>query len=93
VSVDLFRRFREAGYDGTLMINGGLTPEAAGAYVEEGVADLAAFGVLFIANANLPEIIAAGLEPSMAGFNTAVWYSKDPADDEKGYIDWPLVQA
>ena len=25
------------------------------------------------------------------GYDMKVWYSRDPATDEQGYIDWPLV--
>jgi 2,4-dienoyl-CoA reductase-like NADH-dependent reductase (Old Yellow Enzyme family) len=43
------------------MINGGISIEAAQKYVEDGVGDLVSFGGLFIANANLPQLISAGL--------------------------------
>ena len=42
------------------MINGGISIEAAEKYVEDGVGDLVSFGGLFIANANLPQLVAAG---------------------------------
>eukprot|EP00250_Pteridium_aquilinum_P007415 c17137_g1_i1 orf=218-1408(+) len=89
---DIFRYFRKY-FKGTLMINGGLTPEKANEYVEDGTADLVAFGVPFVANANLPELLATGQELNQGGWNTEVWYSKDPVDDEKGYTDWPLCKA
>lgn len=89
---DVFRYFRKH-FKGTLMINGGLSPEKANKYVEDGTADLASFGVLFLANANLPELVATGQELNQGGWNVQVWYSKNPADDEKGFIDWPLVRA
>ena len=65
----------------------------AAEYVKDGIADLVAFGVLYVANANLPELIASGKELNQGGWNTSVWYSKNPENDENGYIDWPLVQA
>ncbi|KAH7284192.1 hypothetical protein KP509_34G043100 [Ceratopteris richardii] len=91
-NVDVFQYFRKY-YKGILMINGALSPEKANQYVEEGTADLVAFGVLFLANANLPELLATGQELNQGGWNTQVWYSKNPENDEKGYIDWPLVKA
>lgn len=89
---DVFRYFRKY-FKGNLMINGGLSPEKATEYVEDGTADLVTFGVLYLANANLPELLATGQELNQGGWNTQVWYGKDPKDDEKGFIDWPLVQA
>eukprot|EP00884_Botryococcus_braunii_P015922 jgi/Botrbrau1/3012/Bobra.0070s0010.1 len=83
--------FRER-FAGRLMINGALFPEQADDYVKKGVADLASFGILYLANANLPELIEHKAELNMGGFNTQVWYSKDPASDAVGYTDWPLVQ-
>ncbi|KAI5070307.1 hypothetical protein GOP47_0014650 [Adiantum capillus-veneris] len=91
-NIDVFRYFRKH-YKGTLMINGGLTPEKANEYVEDGTADLFAFGVLYLANANLPELIATGQELNPGGWSTQVWYGRNPEDDEKGFIDWPLVKA
>lgn len=90
---DLFRHFRQ-GFGGTLMINGGLAIEVASQYAADGTADLVAFGTPFIANANLPQLVAAGYghgQLNPGGYNTAVWYSKDPSKDAENYIDWPLV--
>lgn len=88
---DVFRYFRKY-FKGTLMINGGLTPDQATEYAEDGTADLVSFGVLYLANANLPELLATGQELNQGGWNMQIWYGKDPKDDEKGYIDWPLVE-
>lgn len=93
VTVDVFKYMRDR-YKGTLMINGGLSVEQGDQYVQEKVADLVCYGVPFIANANLPALIAAGYKTAdlnPAGFNPQIWYSKDPAKDEEGYIDFPLV--
>lgn len=89
---DSLRYFRQY-FKGTLMVNGALTPEKATEYVEDGTADLVSFGVLFLANANLPDLIATGQEINQGGWNVQIWYGKDPKDDEKGYTDWPLVEA
>ncbi|GLC38568.1 hypothetical protein PLESTM_000748500 [Pleodorina starrii] len=94
VSFDMFRHFR-AAFKGTLCINGGLGIEQGEQYVSEGVADLVTYGVHFIANANLPELVAAGVGTgglNMGSYNASVWYSKNPEQDAVGYTDWPLVQ-
>eukprot|EP01026_Neomeris_dumetosa_P048945 TRINITY_DN42478_c0_g1_i3.p1 TRINITY_DN42478_c0_g1~~TRINITY_DN42478_c0_g1_i3.p1 ORF type:complete len:376 (-),score=36.36 TRINITY_DN42478_c0_g1_i3:294-1421(-) len=90
--VDIWEFFRPL-YKGVLMINGGLSPEKAAQYVDKGVADLVAFGALFIANANLPALIKSGKELNQGGWNVKVWYSTNPSTDEIGYTDWPLVEA
>lgn len=46
------KRFRKI-YNGTLMINKGFTAESGGKIIEDGTADLVAFGVPFIANPDL----------------------------------------
>ena len=63
-------------------------------YVADGTADLVSYGALFLANANLPALIATGKPIDYtSAWNVAVWYGRDPEDDEKGYTDWPLVDA
>ncbi|CAM6116659.1 unnamed protein product [Calypogeia fissa] len=89
--IDVWEFFRKH-YKGSLMINGGLSPEKADEYVANGTADTVAFGVIFLANANLPELLASGSELNNGGWETKVWYSRAPADDAKGYTDWPLVK-
>lgn len=59
LKTDVFKFFRER-YSGSLMINGGLAIEQGNAYCADGTADLVSFGSPFIANANLPELVAAG---------------------------------
>ncbi len=59
LKTDVFKFFRQR-YSGSLMINGGLAIEQGNAYCADGTADLVAFGTPFIANANLPELVAAG---------------------------------
>lgn len=61
-------------------------------YVADGTADLVAFGVPFLANANLPELLAHGSALNAGGWQTNIWYSRKPEDDAKGYTDWHLVQ-
>jgi hypothetical protein len=60
----------------------------------QGVADLVCLGVPFMANANLAQLVAAGFTTDQlnpGGQDTKTWYGKNPADDVKGYTDWPLV--
>lgn len=48
----------------------------------------------FIANANLVDLVAAGVKSAginHGGWQMDLWYSKDPANDAQGYTDWPLV--
>ncbi|PNH11896.1 putative 12-oxophytodienoate reductase 12 [Tetrabaena socialis] len=94
VSFDVFRHFRSI-FSGTLMINGGLGIETGEQYVSEGVADLVSYGGLFIANANMPALVAAGVKTgglNPAGYDPRNWYSKDPAGDAKNYTDWPVQE-
>eukprot|EP00195_Chlamydomonas_chlamydogama_P001227 CAMPEP_0202922876 /NCGR_PEP_ID=MMETSP1392-20130828/78154_1 /ASSEMBLY_ACC=CAM_ASM_000868 /TAXON_ID=225041 /ORGANISM="Chlamydomonas chlamydogama, Strain SAG 11-48b" /LENGTH=357 /DNA_ID=CAMNT_0049616529 /DNA_START=311 /DNA_END=1384 /DNA_ORIENTATION=- len=90
VGFDVFERFRER-YTGTLMINGGLSVESAESYISRGKADLASFGVPFIANPRLPALVAEGkrsADLNPAGWNTGIWYSKDPSKDAAGYTEF-----
>ncbi|KAG2428686.1 hypothetical protein HXX76_011391 [Chlamydomonas incerta] len=93
IKFDAFRLFRNI-YTGALMVNGGLSVEQGEELVKSGTADLVAYGVPFIANANLPALVAAGVKSAglnPGGFDAKVWYAKDPAKDAVGYTDWPLV--
>ena len=45
-----------AKFDGTLILNGGYGGQTGSAAIEEGIADLIAFGVPFLANPDLPEV-------------------------------------
>lgn len=72
-------------YDGTIITNAGYDQESGNAVLEEGTADLVAYGQLFLANPDLPERFAAN-----AGLN-----EPDPdtfyGGDEKGYTDYPFI--
>lgn len=70
-------------FEGTLILNGGYDSRSGNEAIEKGEADLISFGVLFLANPDLPERFKK---------NTAL----NPADvatfymgEEKGYIDYP----
>ena len=64
-------------------------------YVADGTADLVAYGALFIANANLPALLAAGKPLDyQSAWQVALWYGpKIPEHDARGYTDWPLVDT
>lgn len=69
-------------FGGTLIVNGGITPDAANALIAAGVADLVAFARAYIANPDLVERLATNAplaEPRALG-----WYGGDHA----GYVDY-----
>ena len=74
-------------FDGTLMLNGGYDARSGTEVIESGLADLVSFGVLFLANPDLP----ARFERNML-LNTedsSTFYS----GEEKGYTDYPVLGA
>jgi N-ethylmaleimide reductase len=73
-------------FTGPFILNGGYTQETAEKALENGEADLIAFGVPYIANPDLVERFEQG-----AALNTpdqATFYG----GDDRGYIDYPLLQ-
>lgn len=72
-------------YKGVLITNGGYDKERGNTTIQNYQADAVAYGVLFIANPDLPERFKTN-----AGFNEA-----DPdrfyTQDEKGYTDYPAM--
>jgi N-ethylmaleimide reductase len=79
--VDLIRR----AYRGTLMIAGGFDRDTAEAWLEQGKADLIAFGRKFLANPDLPERfrLRAPLNPD----DPMTYYG----GGAKGYTDYPTL--
>ena len=77
---ELKRRF-----DGLYMANNGYTRARAGQALQQGDADMVAFGRLFLANPDLPERFA----------RDAALNEPDPetfyGGDEKGYTDYPFL--
>ncbi|MFL6193035.1 MAG: alkene reductase [Thermoanaerobaculia bacterium] len=74
-------------FDGPFILNGGYTRETADAALAANEADLVSFGVLFLANPDLPERFAAGAplnEPDRATFYGGT---------ERGYVDYPALSA
>ena len=82
---DLSARFFRPLYAGTLIVAGGYTLDRAQAVLQAGLADLVAFGQLFLANPDLPERFKRA-----APLNTP-----DPqtyyGGGAQGYIDYPTL--
>lgn len=74
-------------FKGTYIVNGGYDANSGNAVIEQGEADLVAFGVLFLANPDLPERFRrnAPLNPP----DNSTFYT----GEEKGYIDYPKLPA
>jgi N-ethylmaleimide reductase len=74
-------------FHGPFILNGGYDRETGNAALAAGEADLISFGVLFLANPDLPERFAAGapLNPP----DRATFYQ----GGERGYIDYPAHTA
>jgi N-ethylmaleimide reductase len=73
-------------YSGTLIVNGGFNLETATAAIDNGEADLVAFGVPFLANPDLPARLSVG-----AALNVpvrATFYG----GDARGYNDYPTLE-
>jgi N-ethylmaleimide reductase len=74
-------------FAGTVILNGGFTKETGDAVLTEGLADLVSFGVLFLANPDLPERFAEGAPLNAP--DRATFYG----GGEKGLIDYPARHA
>jgi N-ethylmaleimide reductase len=72
-------------YSGTLITAGNYTPGSGCEALENGYADLVAFGRLFIANPDLPERIAT--DTLLNTPDTDTFYTRGP----EGYIDYPRL--
>ncbi len=73
-------------YNGTLIINKGFTKETGTKVIEDGYADLVAYGVPFIANPDLVARFEADAPLNQADQNT--FYTPT----EKGYTDYPSME-
>jgi N-ethylmaleimide reductase len=74
-------------FGGTVIVNGGYDRDAGEAAVAAGEADLVAYGVLFLANPDLPERFRRSAplnQPDVATFYMG---------EEKGYIDYPALDV
>lgn len=72
-------------YSGTLIANGGYDRDKGDAAIASGNADLVSFGVLFLANPDLPERLRLNAPLNQADRNT--FYG----GDERGYTDYPFL--
>tara|TARA_R110002153_G_scaffold112904_1_gene255083 strand:- start:5864 stop:6973 length:1110 start_codon:yes stop_codon:yes gene_type:complete len=70
-------------YNGTLMINAGFDQESGNKVIEEGNADLVAYGKPFISNPDLVERFANGYD--LADWNEETFYTPG----KEGYLDYP----
>ena len=74
-------------YKGTLMINAGFNQERGNQVIADGLADLVAFGKLFISNPDLVERFAANAET--ARWDEDTFYTPGA----KGYTDYPKYES
>ncbi|KKK46550.1 MAG: NADH:flavin oxidoreductase [Candidatus Lokiarchaeum sp. GC14_75] len=72
-------------YKGRLMINNGFSQEKGNRVIQEDLADLVAFGKLFISNPDLPKRFE--LNASIAQWDESTFYTPG----KKGYTDYPLL--
>ncbi len=74
-------------FRGTVIANGGYTKETGNAAIANGSADLISFGVLFLANPDLPERFRQNVSLNEPDSHT--FYG----GDEKGYTDYPFLSV
>jgi N-ethylmaleimide reductase len=74
-------------FGGTLIVNGGIAPDAANALIDAGDADLVAFARAYIANPDLVERIA--IRAPLAEPKAVGWYGGGRA----GYVDYARHDA
>jgi N-ethylmaleimide reductase len=72
-------------YKGTLVINNGFDREKGNSVLDDGIADLVAFGKLYISNPDLVERFAAKVPT--APWDETTFYTAGP----KGYTDYPAT--
>ena len=73
-------------FGGTLIVNGGISPDAANALIDAGDADLVAFARAYIAN---PISSSASPHAPARGAENVGWYGGDRA----GYVDYARHDA
>ncbi len=72
-------------FDGLLMLNGGYDAGTGNIVIKSGLADLVSFGVMFLANPDLPDRFIKKA-PLNSGDPTTFY-----SGEEKGYIDYPAL--
>ena len=73
-------------YNGNLMINAGFDKESGNKVIENGYADMVAYGKLFISNPDLVERFESNAE--LADWNEETFYTPGP----EGYTDYPTIE-
>ncbi|SDZ89994.1 alkene reductase [Psychroflexus halocasei] len=82
---DIAKHFRPL-YNGTLMINSNFDQEKGNKVIEDGDADLVAYGKLFISNPDLPKRFEKNAK--LADWDKDTFY----VPGEKGYTDYPTLE-
>jgi N-ethylmaleimide reductase len=72
-------------FKGTLILNGGYDAEKGNEAIQKGEADLISYGILFLANPDLPDRFKKNAPLNAPDVKT--YY----AGEEKGYIDYPTL--
>ncbi|KAK8928747.1 putative 12-oxophytodienoate reductase 5 [Platanthera zijinensis] len=75
-------------YEGTLITAGGYDRDEGNKVVQEGYADLVAFGRLFVANPDLPKRFE--LDAPLNKYDRTTFYTSDPV---VGYTDYPFLEV
>jgi N-ethylmaleimide reductase len=73
-------------FKGTIIAAGGFEPDTAEMALENGIADLVAFGKHFVANPDLPKRIRLGLP--LNPYDRSTFYTFDA----RGYTDYPFYE-
>lgn len=73
-------------YKGNIIANANMTKDKGNELIESGIAQLVAFGSLFLANPDLPKRFELGAELNTP--NSKTFYG----GDEKGYTDYPFLE-
>ena len=74
-------------YTGTIITNGGYDRDTGNQVIQEGKADLVSYGKCFLANPDLPKRFEAN-QPLNAPDESTFY-----GGDEKGYTDYPFIEA
>lgn len=82
---EIAKHFRPL-YDGTLIINNNFDKEKGNKAIENNLADLVAYGKLFISNPDLPKRFE--LDAPLRAWDEATFY----VPGEAGYIDYPMLE-
>ncbi len=75
-----------AKFNGTLMLNGGYDAASGNEVIDSGLADLVSFGVLFLANPDLPYRFA--MHAPLNSGDPSAFYT----GEERGYTDYPVLE-